>query len=138
QRNGVSRPQLAIGRGGRDLKYRFQWNAPIVISPHDPNTLYHAAQVLLRSRDEGQSWEEISPDLTRNDKSKQVKSGGPITHDDTGIEVYDTIFTVEESPLEKDLICVGTDDGLVDGTRDGGQNLQKGTRKGIPDWISVT
>ncbi len=137
QRNVVAWPQLAIGRGGKDLKYRFQWNAPIVFSPHDPNTLYHAAQVLLRSRDEGQSWEEISPDLTRNDKSKQGKSGGPITHDDTGIEVYDTIFTVEESPVEKNVIWAGTDDGLVQLTRDGGKNWQNVTPRGIPDWIRI-
>ena len=99
-RNVVAWPQLAIGQAAKDLKYRFQWNAPIVISPHDPEHALPRAQVLLRSRDEGQTWEEISPDLTRNDKTKQGKSGGPITHDDTGIEVYDTIFTVEESPLE--------------------------------------
>jgi photosystem II stability/assembly factor-like uncharacterized protein len=136
-RNVVAWPQLAIGRGGKDLKYRFQWNAPIVISPHDPNTLYHAAQVLLRSRDEGQSWEEISPDLTRNDRAKQGKSGGPITHDDTGVEVYDTIFTVMESPLEKDVIWVGTDDGLLQLTRDGGKNWQNVTPKGIPEWIRI-
>jgi len=137
QRNVVAWPQLAIGRGGKDLKYRFQWNAPIVVSPHDPNTLYHAAQVLLRSRDEGQSWEEISPDLTRNDKTKQGKSGGPITHDDTGVEIYDTIFTVEESPLEKDVLWVGTDDGLVQSTRDGGKNWRNVTPKGIPEWIRI-
>ncbi|HYR46253.1 MAG TPA: glycosyl hydrolase, partial [Thermoanaerobaculia bacterium] len=137
QRNVVVWPQLAIGRGSRDLKYRFQWNAPIVISPHEPSTLYHAAQILLRSRDEGQSWQEISPDLTRNDKSKQGKSGGPITHDDTGVEVYDTIFTVEESPLEKDVIWVGTDDGLVQLTRDGGKNWANVTPKGIPEWIRI-
>ncbi len=136
-RNIVAWPQLAIGRGAKDLKYRFQWNAPIVISPHDPNTLYHAAQVLLRSRDEGQSWEEISPDLTRNDKTKQGKSGGPVTHDDTGVEVYDTIFTVMESPIEKDLIWVGTDDGLVQLTRDGGKNWQNVSPKGIPEWIRI-
>ncbi|HKF43291.1 MAG TPA: glycosyl hydrolase, partial [Thermoanaerobaculia bacterium] len=137
QRNVVVWPQLAIGRGGKDLKYRFQWNAPIVFSPHDPNTLYHAAQVLLRSRNEGQSWEEISPDLTRNDKAKQGKSGGPITHDDTGVEIYDTIFTVEESPVEKDVIWVGTDDGYVQVTRDGGKNWSNVTPKGIPEWIRI-
>ena len=136
-RNVVAWPQLAVGRGGKDLKYRFQWNAPILISPHDPNTLYHAAQILLRSRDEGQSWEEISPDLTRNDKAKQGKSGGPITHDDTGVEVYDTIFTLMESPLEKDVIWAGTDDGLVQLTRDGGKNWQNVTPKGIPEWIRI-
>ena len=136
-RNVVSWPQLAIGQGAKDLKYRFQWNAPIVISPHDPNTLYHAAQVVLRSRDEGQTWEEISPDLTRNDKSKQGKSGGPITNDDTGVEVYDTIFTLEESPTEPGVIWAGSDDGLVHVTRDGGKNWQNVTPKGIPEWIRI-
>ncbi len=130
-------PQLAIGQAPKDLKYRIQWNAPIVISPHDPNTLYHAAQVLLVSRDEGQSWEEASPDLTRNDKSKQDYSGGPITRDNTGVEVYDVIFTVVESPHEAGTIWVGTDDGLVHVTRDGGKNWQNVTPKGIPEWIQI-
>ena len=136
-RQVVAWPQLAIGQAGKDLKYRFQWNAPIVISPHDPNTIYHAAQVLLRSRDEGQSWEEISPDLTRNDKTKQGKSGGPITNDDTGIEIYDTIFTVMESRHEAGVIWVGTDDGLVQLTRDGGKNWQNVTPRGIPEWVRI-
>jgi len=130
-------PQLAIGQAPKDMKYRIQWNAPIVISRHDPNTLYHAAQVLLRSRDEGQSWEEASPDLTRNDKSKQDYSGGPITRDNTGVEVYDTIFTVMESPHEAGTIWVGTDDGLVHVTRDAGKNWQNVTPKGIPEWIQI-
>ena len=136
-RQVVAWPQLAIGQAPKDLKYRFQWNAPIVVSPHDPNTIYHGAQVLLRSRDEGQSWEEISPDLTRNDKAKQGKSGGPITKDDTGIEVYDTIFYIAESRQEAGTIWVGTDDGLVQVTRDGGKNWQNVTPKGIPDWIQI-
>jgi photosystem II stability/assembly factor-like uncharacterized protein len=130
-------PQLAIGQAPRDLKYRIQWNAPIVISPHDPNVLYHAAQVLLRSRDEGQSWEEISPDLTRNDKSKQDYSGGPITRDNTGVEVYDVIFTMMESPHESGTIWVGTDDGVVHVTRDAGKNWQNVTPRGIPEWIQI-
>ncbi len=130
-------PQNAIGQAPKDLKYRIQWNAPIVISPHDPNTLYQAAQVLLRSHDEGQSWEEISPDLTRNDKSKQGYSGGPITRDNTGVEVYDAIFTVVESPHEAGTIWVGTDDGLVQVTRDAGKHWQNVTPKGMPEWIQV-
>ena len=76
-RNIMAWPQLADGHATSDLKYRFQWNAPIMISPNDPKALYHASQILLRSRDGGETWEEISPDLTRNDKSKQGKSGGP-------------------------------------------------------------
>jgi hypothetical protein len=130
-------PQLAIGQAPKDLKYRIQWNAPILISPHDPNVLYHGAQLLLRSRDEGQTWEEASPDLTRNDKTKQDYSGGPITRDNTGVEVYDVIFTVVESPHEAGTIWVGTDDGLVHVTRDGGKNWQNVTPKGIPEWIQI-
>ncbi|MCA1582389.1 MAG: glycosyl hydrolase [Acidobacteria bacterium] len=137
RRQVVAWPENAIGQAPKDTKYRFQWNAPIVISPHDPNTIYHGAQVLLRSRDEGQSWEEISPDLTRNDKAKQGKSGGPITKDDTGVEVYDTIFYVVESKQEAGTIWVGTDDGLVQVTRDGGKNWQNVTPKGLPDWIRI-
>jgi photosystem II stability/assembly factor-like uncharacterized protein len=133
----VAWPQLAIGQAAKDLRYRFQWNAPIVVSPHDPNTLYHAAQVLLRTRNEGQSWEEISPDLTRNDKAKQGYSGGPITYDNTGIEVYDVIFTLMESPHEKGVIWAGTDDGLVQLTRDDGKTWQNVTPKGIPEWIQI-
>ena len=136
-RQVVAWPQLAIGQAAADLKYRFQWNAPIAISPHDPKTLYHASQVLLKSTDEGQTWSEISPDLTRNDKTKQGKSGGPITKDDTGIEVYDTIFTLQESPHEAGVIWVGTDDGLVQLTRDGGKTWSNVTPRGIPEWIRI-
>ncbi len=130
-------PQLADGRAGHDLKYRFQWNAPILISPNDPKTLYHAAQVLLRSRDEGETWEVISPDLTRNDPSKQGRSGGPISYDITGVELYDTIFALAESPHERGVIWAGTDDGLVQLTRDGGATWQNVTPKGFPEWIQV-
>jgi photosystem II stability/assembly factor-like uncharacterized protein len=133
----VAWPQNAIGQAPKDLKYRFQWNAPILISPHDPSTLYHAAQVLLRSRDEGQSWEEMSPDLTRNDKAKQESSGGPITRDNTSVETYCTIFAVVESPHEAGTIWAGTDDGLVQITRDAGKTWQNVTPKGIPDWIQI-
>jgi photosystem II stability/assembly factor-like uncharacterized protein len=136
-RNVMPWPQLAIGRPAKDLKYRFQWNAPIVTSPHDPNVIYAASQVLLRSRDEGQSWEAISPDLTRNDTTKQEASGGPITKDNTSIEYYDTIFTVQESPHEAGTIWAGTDDGLVQLTRDGGKSWQNVTPKGLPEWIQV-
>jgi photosystem II stability/assembly factor-like uncharacterized protein len=136
-RQVVAWPQLAIGQAAADLKYRFQWNAPIAISPHDPNTLYHASQVLLKSTDEGQTWTAISPDLTRNDKTKQGKSGGPITKDDTGIEVYDTIFTLQESPHEAGVIWAGTDDGLVQLTRDGGKTWSNVTPRGIPEWIRI-
>ncbi len=130
-------PINPIGAAAADQKYRFQWTEPIVFSPHDAKTLYFAAQVLFKSSDEGMSWQIISPDLTRNDKTKQVAAGGPITKDNTGVEVYDTIFSVVESPLQKDLIWVGTDDGLVQVTTDGGKNWSNVTPKGMPEWGTV-
>lgn len=130
-------PQLAIGRPASDLKYRFQWNAPILVSRHDPKVLWHAAQILLQSTDEGQTWTEISPDLTRNDKAKQGSSGGPITKDNTGVEVYGTIFALAESPLEKGLLWAGSDDGLVHVTRDAGATWTNVTPKGFPEAIQV-
>ena len=130
-------PQLADGHATSDLKYRFQWNAPITISPNEPKRLYHASQILLVSRDEGETWEEMSPDLTRNDREKQGKSGGPITTDITGVEVYCTIFALAESPHEKGVIWAGSDDGLVHLTRDDGKTWQNVTPKGIPEWIQI-
>ena len=122
------------------MAYRFQWTAPIHISPHDPKTVYHGANVLFRTQDGGQSWTAISPDLTRNDKSKQQWSGGPITGDNTGVETYCTIFVVAESPLEKGLIWVGSDDGLVHVTRDAGGHWENVTQgiPGIPEWGTVS
>jgi photosystem II stability/assembly factor-like uncharacterized protein len=131
-------PVNPIGWAAGDLKHRFQWTEPIVFSPHDPNTLYFAGEMLFKTTDAGMSWTAISPDLTRNDKSKQVSSGGPITKDNTGVEVYDTIFSVVESPVQKDLIWAGTDDGLVHLTRDGGQHWDNVTPKAMPDWGTVS
>jgi photosystem II stability/assembly factor-like uncharacterized protein len=131
-------PEPNDGAGAAALRYRFQWTAPIVISPHDPNELYHGAQVLLKSTNGGMSWTAISPDLTRNDKSKQQISGGPVTKDDTGTEYYDTIFSVAESPVEKGLIWAGSDDGLVHVTRDGGGNWTDVTPKEMPEWSMVS
>ena len=136
-RDIVAWPQVVDGRAQRDLKYRFQWNAPIILSKHEPGTLYHAAQHLLRSRDEGQTWEEASPDLSRNDKSKQGYSGGPVQHEITGVETYGTIFYVAESPHEAGTIWAGTDDGLVHITRNGGSTWENVTPKGIPEWIRI-
>ena len=137
RREVVAWPQLAVGQAAKDLRYRFQWNAPILISPSDPNVLYHAAQKLLKSMDEGRTWTEISPDLTRNDPARQGKSGGPITKDDTGVEVYDVIFALAEAPNEPGVIWAGTDDGLVWVTRDGGKNWSNVTPKGLPEWIQI-
>ena len=133
----IAWPQVVDGLAQRDLKYRFQWNAPIILSKHEPGTLYHASQHLLRSRDEGQTWEEASPDLSRNDKTKQGYSGGPIQHEITGVETYGTIFYVVESPHEKGTMWVGTDDGLVHITRNNGATWENVTPKGIPEWIRI-
>jgi photosystem II stability/assembly factor-like uncharacterized protein len=137
ERNVNPWPDNPMGWGAGELKYRFQWNFPIVFSPHDPNTLYAGANVLFKSTNEGQSWQPISGDLTRNDKAKQASSGGPITKDNTSIEYYCTIFTVMESPVEKGTIWAGSDDGLVHVTRDGGKNWQNVTPKGLPEWVQI-
>ncbi len=131
-------PVNPIGWAAADVKHRFQWTEPIVFSPHDPKTLYFAGEVLFKTTDGGMSWTIISPDLTRNDKAKQASSGGPITKDNTGVEVYDTIFSVVESPVQKDLIWAGTDDGLVQLTRDGGQKWENVTPKAMPEWGTVS
>ncbi len=131
-------PINPIGAAAADQKYRFQWTEPIVFSMHDPNTLYFAAQVLFKTSDQGMHWQIISPDLTRNDRSKQVAAGGPITKDNTGVEVYDTIFSVTESPQQKDLIWAGSDDGLIHITTDGGKNWSNVTPKAMPEWGTVS
>jgi len=119
------------------MKYRFQWNFPMLFSPHDPTALYAGGDHLFKSTNGGQSWEALGGDLTRNDKSKQGPSGGPITKDNTSIEYYDTIFTVIESPLKKGVIWVGTDDGLVQLTQDGGKTWNNVTPKNMPEWIQI-
>ncbi|MGB7174334.1 MAG: hypothetical protein WBD23_12375 [Candidatus Acidiferrales bacterium] len=131
-------PVIMDGSAAADQKYRFQWTAPIVVSPFDEHTLYIGAQVLFKTTDGGQSWAIISPDLTRNDKSKQQLPGGPITKDSTSVEFYDTIFTVAESPVEKGLIWTGSDDGLVHITRDGGKNWEDVTPKQMPEWSKIS
>lgn len=130
-------PENSSGQAIADLRYRFQWTAPIVISPHDPKTVYHAGNVLFRTRDNGQTWQAISPDLTRDDSTKQAWAGGPITGDNTGVEHYCTIFAVAESPVEKGLIWAGTDDGLVHITRDDGETWQNVTPSDLPEWATV-
>ncbi len=130
-RDVMAYPFLGLGADPKDLKYRFNWNAPIVASPHDPSVLYHAGNKLLKSTNRGLRWEEISPDLTRNDPEKHGNGGGPITNEAAGAETYNTIFYVVESPHEAGTIWAGTDDGLVHLTRDGGQTWQAVTPQGI-------
>lgn len=130
-------PDDPMGWGAADLKYRFQWNYPIFFSPHDNNRLYTAANVLFRSDDLGETWQEISPDLTRNDKSKGGPSGGPITKDNTSVEYYGTIFAALESPHEKDTLWAGSDDGRLHISRDGGTNWTEVTPKDLPEWSQI-
>jgi photosystem II stability/assembly factor-like uncharacterized protein len=128
-------PDNPMGAGADVLKYRFQWNFPIFFSPHNPKRLYCAGNALFVTENEGASWEQISGDLTTNDKSKQASSGGPITKDNTSVEYYCTIFTAAESPLEKDLLWTGSDDGLVHISRNGGKNWDNVTPADCPKWM---
>lgn len=131
----MAAPIQYLGRASKDMKYRFNWNAPIIWSKHEPNTFYHGAQVLLRTRDNGMSWEEASPDLTRNEKDKQGKGGGPYTVEAVGAENYGTLSYVLESPTEKGVIWTGSDDGLVQLTRDGGKTWSNVTPKGLAECL---
>ena len=113
-------PQLALGHAAEDLDYRFQWNAPIRISKHDPQVLYHTSNYVHRSTDEGQTWRVVSPDLTVANTEMLQAAGGPITKDQTGVEVFATIFVFEESRHAARELWAGTDDGRVHITRDDG------------------
>ncbi len=137
-RNVTVWPELhGFGAGAIDHKYRFQWTFPIEFSPHDPEVLYVASNHVHRSTDEGASWEVISPDLTRNDPSKLGPSGGPITLDNSGAEIYCTIFAFHESPHEQGVFWAGTDDGLVHICRDGGANWENITPSDLPEWALI-
>jgi hypothetical protein len=127
-----------MGWGAAELKFRFQWTAPILVSRFNPNVLYHAAQVLFKTTNEGQSWEIISPDLTTNDKSRQQSSGGPITQDNTSVEYYCTIFALAESFQDPNILWAGTDDGLVHVTRDGGKTWENITPRELPQWSLIS
>jgi photosystem II stability/assembly factor-like uncharacterized protein len=131
-------PIDASGHAAADLTHRFNWTSPLVMSPHSPDTLYVGMERLYRTTDDGNSWTAISPDLTRNDKSKQGPSGGLITKDITSVEYYDTIFAIAESPLKKGQLWVGSDDGLVHLSPDGGAHWTDVTPRDMPQWGAVS
>lgn len=133
--NVMAAPIQYLGMAARDMKYLFNWNAPIIQSQHEPNTFYHGAQYLLRTTDMGQSWEEVSPDLTRNQDDKQGKGGGPYTVEAVGAENYGTLSYVIESPHEKGVIWTGSDDGLVHITKDGGKSWTNVTPKRLTECL---
>ena len=130
-------PDNPMGHGAEGMKYRFQWNFPILFSKHNPKRLYTFSNRVHITENEGQSWKIISPDLTRNDPEKLKSSGGPITQDNTSVEYYCTIFAAQESSLKEGLIWVGSDDGLVHITKDGGENWENVTPKGMPEWMMI-
>lgn len=133
--NIMAAPIQYLAMDAKDMKYRYNWNAPIIHSQHEPGTYYHGAQVLLRTRDMGKTWDEVSPDLTRNEKAKQVKPGVPFTNESVGAENYGTLSYVIESPLEKGVFYTGSDDGLVYITKDGGANWKNITPTGLAECL---
>jgi photosystem II stability/assembly factor-like uncharacterized protein len=133
--NIMAAPIQYLARDSKDMKYRFNWNAPIIWSKHEPNTFYHGAQNLLRTTDMGQTWTEASPDLTRNEKEKQGKGGGPYTNEAVGAENYGTLSYVIESPHEKGVIWTGSDDGYVQVTRNNGATWQNVTPAGLQECL---
>jgi len=128
-------PELALGNVPSEFKYRFNWNAPIISSPHDRNTIYHAGNVVFKTTDAGHSWTKVSPDLTKNEKEKQGPGGGPFTNEAAGGENYNTIMYLLESQHEEGVLWAGTDDGWVHLTRDGGANWSNVTPPGMPEGI---
>ncbi len=132
-------PDNTMGWAAKDIKYRFQWNFPLMFSIHDKNTLYAAANVLFKTTNGGQNWEKISPDLTRDDTTKLGSSGGPITKDNTSVEYYSTIFTLAESPMKAGIIWTGSDDGLIYLTRDNGKTWENVTppKDVLPEWAQI-
>ncbi len=133
--NIMAAPIQYLGLDAKDIKYRYNWNAPIVWDPHNPNTYYHGSQHLLATSDLGRTWREISPDLTRNEKEKQGKGGVPYTNEAVGAENYGTLAYVNVSPLEPGVIWTGSDDGLVQLTMDGGKNWKNVTPKGLNECL---
>ena len=131
-------PDNPMGHSASEITERFQWTFPIIVSPTDPNTLYATSQHVWRSTNEGQSWQRISPDLTRADTSTLGPSGGPITLDQTGVETYATVFTLAPSARDGNVIWAGSDDGVVHVTRDGGQRWQKVTPPDLPEFTRIS
>ena len=130
-------PELNTGYGAENMKYRFQWTYPIQFSPHNPDVLYATGNIVFRSTDQGSSWEPISPDLTRNDPTKMQPSGGPVTLDTSGAETYCTIFAFVESAQEAGVFWAGSDDGLVNISRDGGETWTNITPPTLPEWSQI-
>jgi photosystem II stability/assembly factor-like uncharacterized protein len=130
-------PMDNSGHGAADLVHRFQWVSPLVLSPHNPDVIYTAAECVFKSSDHGMTWNQISPDLTRNDKSKQQPSGGPLTNDITSVEYFDTVFALAESPKQQGTLWAGSDDGLVQVSSDDGQHWANVTPK-MPEWSTVS
>lgn len=131
----MAAPIQYLGRDAKDMKYRYNWNAPIICSKHDPNVFYHGSQLLVRTTDMGKTWTEVSPDLTRNEKSKQGKPGVPYTNEAVGAENYGTLAYVQESPIEKGVIYTGSDDGLVYITKDDCKTWQNITPSGLQECL---
>ena len=131
-------PDNPMGHDASDAKYRFQWTFPIVLSPHDPNTMYMGSSVIFKTTDEGQHWTPISPDLTRHDPRTLGASGGPITKDQTSVEYYGTVFAIAESPVQAGVIWSGSDDGLINVTRDAGKTWTNVTPRDLPEWTRIS
>lgn len=137
RRNVNLYPQQLVGQAAKDVKHRFQWVSPIVVSRHDRNVVYHASQFVHRTRDGGMTWETISGDLTTNDPATQVYPGGPINGDATGVEMYNTIFALAEDPRDAATLWAGSDDGRLSITRDGGRSWRTITPTGMPARTTI-
>jgi photosystem II stability/assembly factor-like uncharacterized protein len=137
RRNVNLYPQQLVGQAAKDVRYRFQWVAPILVSRHDPNVVYHGSQFVHRTRDGGVRWETISPDLTTNDPKTQQPAGGPINFDGTGVEMYNTVFALAEDPKDRNTLWAGSDDGRLHVTRDGGGRWVNVTPADLPPQATI-
>ncbi|MFT6055006.1 MAG: hypothetical protein ACJASP_001903, partial [Roseivirga sp.] len=131
----MAAPIQYLGKAARDMKYLYNWNAPVIWSKHEPGTFYHAAQLVLKTKDNGMTWDEVSPDLTRNIDEKQGNGGGPLTNEAVGAENYGTLSYLVESPHEKGVLWSGSDDGLVHITKDNAVSWQNVTPKGLEECL---